>query len=79
MAVRITVTDGSTGATIDVDLEPWNTVEEVVESAAAYWEKEIGAYVARFNQQVLQGEWQIQQLSIQEGEVIEIIPDPEGG
>jgi hypothetical protein len=38
MTTRIKVKNAETGASVDMDLEQDNTVEEIIESAASYWE-----------------------------------------
>ncbi len=40
MTTRIKVKNAETGASVDMDLEQDNTVEEIIESAASYWEKQ---------------------------------------
>jgi hypothetical protein len=79
MAVRVTVTDPATGNSVDVDIEPWNTVDELIESVGSYWEKDLGAYVVRLNAYVLRGETQLGNVQVQEGDIFEFIHDPEGG
>lgn len=79
MATRITVTDTSTGNSVDVDIEPHNTVDELIESVASYWEKDLGAYAVRHNNYVLRGETPLGHIQVQEGDVFEFILDPEGG
>ena len=53
MTTRVTIKDADTGSRIEMDLEPDNTIEETIESAASYWEKEAGAYVLRCGKRVL--------------------------
>ena len=79
MAIRISIRDADTGSKVEMDLEPDNTVEETIESAASYWEKEAGAYVLRFGKKVLRGQTTIERAGIREGDLLELIPDPEGG
>ena len=79
MAVRVTVRDADTGSKVEMDLEHDNTIEETIESAASYWEKEAGAYVLRCGKKVLRGQTTIESAGIREGDVLELIPDPEGG
>lgn len=79
MAIRITVTDSSTGNSVGIDIESWNTVDEVVESCASFWDKDLGAYVVRHNNYVLRGETPLGNMQINEGDVFEFILDPEGG
>jgi len=77
--MKISVKDAETGSKISMDIESDNTVEEVVESAANYWNKDPGAYVVRFGKKVLGGQTSIGETRLQEEDVVELIPDPEGG
>ncbi|HDH81932.1 MAG: hypothetical protein FE040_00490 [Thermoplasmata archaeon] len=77
--MKISVKDAETGSRISMDVESDNTIEEVVESAANYWNKDPGAYVVRFGKKVLSGQTTIKETMLQEGDVVELIPDPEGG
>jgi len=77
--LRVTVRDADTGTKVEMDLESHNTIEEVIESAASYWEKEVGAYVLRHGGSILRGQTPLSQSAIREGDVLELIPDPEGG
>ena len=79
MTTRIKVKNAETGASVDMDLEQDNTVEEIIESAASYWEKPPGAYVIRKGKQVLRGQATISDSGIMQDDVLELIPDPEGG
>lgn len=79
MPTRVSIRDADTGNRVEMDLEPDNTIEEAIESAASYWEKEPGAYVLRFGKKVLRGQATIGSCGIREGDLLELIPDPEGG
>ena len=79
MSIRITVRDAESGNKIDMDLEPENTVEEIIESAASYWEKDAGAYVLKQEKTLLRGQLCILDLELDENTALELIPDPEGG
>jgi len=79
MTIRITIRDADTGSKVEMDLEDDNTVEETIESAASYWEKEAGAYVLRYGKKVLRGQTTIGMSGIRDGDLLELIPDPEGG
>lgn len=79
MATRIKVKNAETGASVDMDLEGDNTMEEVIESAASYWEKPPGAYVLRRGKQLLRGQATVMDSGIRDDDVLELIPDPEGG
>jgi hypothetical protein len=45
----------------------------------SYWEKPAGAYVIRKGKQVLRGQATIMDAGILSEDVLELIPDPEGG
>ena len=77
--MKISVKDAETGSKISMDVENDNTVEAIVESAANYWNKDPGAYVVRFGKKVLGGQTSIEETRLQDGDVVELIPDPEGG
>lgn len=79
MAIRIKVKNAETGATVEMELESENTVDEVIESAATFWNKDIGAYVLRKGKKVLRGGTTLVDASIRAEDVLELIPDPEGG
>jgi hypothetical protein len=77
--MRIKVKNAETGATVEMELEPENTIDEIIESAAAFWNKDMGAYVLRKGKKVLRGGSTIGEASLRADDVIELIPDPEGG
>ena len=77
--MQITVKDAETGNKINMDLEVENTIEEIIETAADYWKKDSGAYVIRHGKKVLHGQITLEDSNIQEHDVLELIPDPEGG
>ncbi len=79
MTSRITLVDADTGSKIAVDVEDDTLMEEIIESAAAYWEKDPGAYVVRSGDRILQGSTTYSESLLAPGDELELIPDPEGG
>jgi len=79
LTVRIKVKNAETGATVEMELEVENTVDEVIESAATFWSKDMGAYVLRKGKKVLRGGGSLADSGIRADDVLELIPDPEGG
>ena len=79
MPTRIKIKNAESGASVDMDLEKDNTMEELIESAASYWEKPPGAYVLRRGKQLLRGQASVIDSGVRDGDVLELIPDPEGG
>jgi hypothetical protein len=79
LPIRIKVKNAETGATVEMELENENTVDEVIESAATFWSKDMGAYVLRKGKKVLRGGNTLQDTGIRADDVLELIPDPEGG
>jgi len=79
LPVRIKVKNAETGASVEMELEVENTIDEVIESAATFWSKDMGAYVLRKGKKVLRGGNSLKDAGIRGDDVLELIPDPEGG
>jgi len=79
LTVRIKVKNAETGATVEMELEVENTIDEVIESAATFWSKDMGAYVLRKGKKVLRGGGSLTDSGIRADDVLELVPDPEGG
>ena len=79
MPFRIKVKNAETGASVEMELESDNTVDEIIESAATFWRKDMGAYVVRKGKKVLRGSTPLTEAGIREDDVLELVPDPEGG
>ena len=77
--MKITIKDAETGNRINMEIDADNTVEEIIEEAANYWKKTPGAYVIRLGKKILHADLTIEEAMLQDGDVIEFIPDPEGG
>ena len=76
---RIKVKNAETGAAVEMELENDNTIDEVIESAASFWNKEMGAYVVRKGKKVLRGTQVLSEAGVREDDTLELVPDPEGG
>jgi hypothetical protein len=79
MSVRVKVRNAETGSMVDMELEEENTVQEIIEGAAGYWEKDAGAYVLRKGKRLLRGQQTVLDAGIGNSDDLELIPDPEGG
>lgn len=79
MTNRIKVKDADTGSVIAMDVEDDTIMEEIIESSAAFWEKDPGAYVIRVGDRLLRGATTFGESLIAVGDELELIPDPEGG
>jgi len=79
MTIRITVKDADTGHAIAMDVEDNTLMEEIIESSAAFWEKDPGAWVLRVGDRVLRGNNTFGESLVAAGDMLELIPDPEGG
>jgi hypothetical protein len=76
---RIKLKDADTGSVIAMDVEDDTLMEEIIESAASFWEKDPGAYVVRLGDRIMRGSTTYGEALIAPGEEMELIPDPEGG
>lgn len=79
MTVRITVVNTLNNSSIRMELEPYESVEDIVDTAAEYWDKDAGAYVLRKGSKLLNRGQTVDEINLSEDDVIELIPDPEGG
>ena len=79
MPLRVKVRNAESGASVDMELEAENTVEEIIEGAAGYWEKDAGAYVLRRGKKLLRGQQTVAEAMLMNNDELELIPDPEGG
>jgi hypothetical protein len=79
MTTRIILADADTGSKIAVDVEDDTLMEEIIESAATYWEKDPGAYVVRSGERILSGSTTYGESLLTSEDELELIPDPEGG
>jgi hypothetical protein len=79
VTVRIKVRSAESGSVVDMDLEGDNSVNEIIDSAAGYWGMNAGAYVLRKGKALLRGSATVAELGIINEDVVELIPDPEGG
>jgi hypothetical protein len=79
MTIKITVKNLTNGSTIRVEVEPSDTVSEIIESAAEFWKLKEGAYVLKKGKKLLRGSELVSEIGLMNEDVLELIPDPEGG
>lgn len=79
MSLKLYIRDAETGNRIEVEATPTNSVEDLIHSAASYWKKDPGAYVLRQGKRILQAESKVKDLGLISEDVLELMPDPEGG
>lgn len=79
MTVRITVVNTLNNSSIKMELEAYEKVEDIVDTAAEYWGKDAGAYVLRKGSKLLNNNQTVDELNLFDEDIIEMIPDPEGG
>ena len=79
MTVRVTVVNTLSNSSIRMELESFESVEDIVDTAAEYWGKDAGAYVLRKGSKLLNKRQSIDEINLRDDDIIEMIPDPEGG
>jgi len=79
MTVRITVINTLNNSSIKMELESYESVEDIIDTAAEYWGKDAGAYVLRKGSKLLNKSQSIDEINLRDDDIIEMIPDPEGG
>jgi len=79
MGIRVVVRNATLGATLKMDLAPNETIYDIIESAAEFWKKDPGAYVLRKGKSLLSAKDTVMEANIMNEDVLELLPDPEGG
>lgn len=79
MSVVITIKNVANGSTMRMEVEKNETVSDLVTSAAEYWNKDPGAYVLKKGKFLLRSSMTVSDAELVDGDVVEMIPDPEGG
>ncbi|MDR0791570.1 MAG: hypothetical protein LBE47_03415 [Methanomassiliicoccaceae archaeon] len=79
MGIHVLVKNATLGATLKMDLAPNETVYDIIESAAEFWKKDPKAYVIRKGKSLLNALDTIMEANIMNDDVLELLPDPEGG
>ncbi|MDR1405134.1 MAG: hypothetical protein LBJ20_06180 [Candidatus Methanoplasma sp.] len=79
MTVRVTVVNTLNSSSIRMELESYESVEDIIDTAAEYWGKDSGAYVLRKGSKLLCKSQSIDEINLRDDDIIEMIPDPEGG
>jgi len=79
MGIRIVVKNAVTNSSIKMELEPNEKISDVIDSAAEFWKKDPGAYVLKKGKALLRGNMTIMESNLMNDDVLELIPDPEGG
>jgi hypothetical protein len=79
MTIRVTIVNTSNSSSIRMELESYETVEDIIDTAAEYWGRDAGAYVLRKGPKLLGAGQTVDEANLSENDIIEMIPDPEGG
>ena len=79
MALKITVKNLTNGSTIRVEVEPPDSISDIIDSAAEFWKLKEGAYVLKRGKKLLRGSETVAEVGLINEDVLELIPDPEGG
>lgn len=79
MGIVMTVKNVANNSTIKMDVEPNETMADIIDSASEYWKKDSGSYVLKKGKSLLKSKMTVSEVGIINGDVLELIPDPEGG
>ena len=79
MTIEVTIKNAENGSNLNMELEPHTTIEDIIEGCAEFWNKEAGAYVLRRGKKLLKGQSTVMDSGLKNEDVLELIPDPEGG
>jgi len=79
MGIKVTVKNAVSNSSMIIELEPTEKVINIIESAAEFWKKDPGAYVIKKGKALLRGNMTVFDANLVNGDILELIPDPEGG
>ena len=79
MGIKVTVKNAVSNSSMIIELEPTEKVIDIIESAAEFWKKDPGAYVIKKGKALLRGDMTVFDANLVNGDILELIPDPEGG
>lgn len=79
MTIRLTIKNLANGTTLRMEAEPDETMNDLITSAGEYWNLDAGAYVLKKGKRLLTGKRSISDEGLLNDDVLEMIPDPEGG
>ena len=79
MSIAITVKNVYNGSTIRMEVENDETMGDIIKSAAEYWRKEASAYILKKGKMLLRSSMTVAEAGIITDDVLDMIPDPEGG
>ena len=79
MSIAITVKNVYNGSTIRMEVENDETMGDIIKSAAEFWRKEASAYILKKGKMLLRSSMTVAEAGIITDDVLEMIPDPEGG
>ncbi len=79
MSLTITVKNYVNGSTVRMQTEADETIADIIDSAAEYWKKEPKAYVLKKGKTMLRATSTVAEAGILSGDILDMIPDPEGG
>lgn len=77
--VKISVKDVSSGNQVFMKVEPEENMTDIIESASEHFRKDPGVFVLKHGKKMIPGSVTVAEAGLTEGDVLELIPDPEGG
>ena len=79
MTIRLTIKNLANGTALRMEVEPDESVNDIITSAGEYWNLDAGAYVLKKGKRLLSGRAVVSDAGLLNEDVLEMIPDPEGG
>ncbi|MBE6516575.1 MAG: hypothetical protein E7Z67_00070 [Thermoplasmata archaeon] len=79
MTIRITIKNLANGTSLRMEAEPDDSINDLIISAGEYWNLDAGAYVLKKGKKLLTGKRTVSDEGLLTDDVLEMIPDPEGG
>lgn len=76
---RIEVRNSQSGNSTLMEVEGRTKVQEILDSAVAFWSMSRDAYLIRCGKKLLSASSTVEESGLKDGDTVELLPDPEGG
>lgn len=79
MTLNVKIENSVKGTSISIEIEETDSVGDVISIASQYWNNETIAYVMKFGNRLLSANMSIGELGLKNGDILVLVPDPQGG
>ncbi len=79
MILNVKIENSVKATSISVEIEESDSVGNVIAIASQYWNNETVTYVMKFGNKLLTAGMSVGELGLKNGDILVLVPDPQGG